>query len=187
MSELLRRTPGKRPKESVDAKRATAAVVDAGAEILVVFALAEVRQDLTVAPACTITATRTKTIGLIRCLLQIAPPQAIVLNLRGDNGHRSVTSPLFRYERINVLHNLGDDLAYRRRSGARMGDRAEQFDHWIRTAFVQMNTELENLYFARERRAQVIGIGDPIKAALRDEGRVHVIDLRDEGNTGDGF
>jgi hypothetical protein len=68
-----------------------------------------------------------------------------------------------------------------------MSDRAEQFDHWIRTAFVQMNTELENLYFAQERRAQVIGIGDPIKAALRDEGREHVIELRDEGNTGDGF
>ncbi len=51
-----------------------------------------------------------------------------------------------------------------------MSSRAEAFEHWIRTSFVQMNTELENLYFANENRAQVIGCGDPIKASLRDEG-----------------
>src|SRR5258707_542721 len=48
---------------------------------------------------------------------------------------------------------------------ARMSKRAEAFEHWIRTSFVQMNTELENLYFAQEHRAQVIGRGDPIKAS----------------------
>jgi hypothetical protein len=64
---------------------------------------------------------------------------------------------------------------------------AAAFDHWIRTGFVQMNTALENLYFAQEHRARVAGVGDPIKGQLRDEGRVHVQALLAEGNTGDGF
>jgi hypothetical protein len=68
-----------------------------------------------------------------------------------------------------------------------MSRRAEAFEHWIRTSFVQMNTELENLYFANEDRAQVIGCGDPIKASLRDEGHKYVIALLAEGNTGEGF
>ncbi len=68
-----------------------------------------------------------------------------------------------------------------------MTSRAEAFEQWIRTAFVEMNTELEELYFAQADRAAVIGRGDPVKAALRDEGRVHVARLLDEGNTGDGF
>ena len=68
-----------------------------------------------------------------------------------------------------------------------MSRRAEAFEHWIRTSFVQMNTELENLYFANEDRAQVIGYGDPIKASLRDEGHGHVVALLAEGNTGEGF
>ena len=68
-----------------------------------------------------------------------------------------------------------------------MSSRAEEFEHWIRTSFVQMNTELENLYFAKEDRAQVIGVGDPLKAALRDEGHTHVVALLAEGNTGEGF
>jgi hypothetical protein len=64
---------------------------------------------------------------------------------------------------------------------------AANFDHWIRTAFVGMNTELEELYFAREDRADVAGVGDAIKTRLRDEGHVHVVRLLAEGNTGDGF
>ncbi|HSY94497.1 MAG TPA: monodechloroaminopyrrolnitrin synthase PrnB family protein [Steroidobacteraceae bacterium] len=68
-----------------------------------------------------------------------------------------------------------------------MSSRAEAFEGWIRTSFVQMNTELENLYFARSDRAQVIGCGDPIKASLRDEGHAHVVALLAEGNTGEGF
>src|ERR1700692_580800 len=69
----------------------------------------------------------------------------------------------------------------------RMSSRAEAFEHWIRTSFVQMNTELENLYFAGADRSQVIGCGDPIKASLRDEGHAHVVALLAEGNTGEGF
>ena len=68
-----------------------------------------------------------------------------------------------------------------------MSSKAEAFEQWIRTSFVQMNTELENLYFAKGDRAQVIGCGDPIKASLRDEGHTHVVALLAEGNTGEGF
>jgi hypothetical protein len=68
-----------------------------------------------------------------------------------------------------------------------MSLRAAEFDRWIRTAFVKLNTELENLYFGQEDRAQVIGCGDALKAVLRDEGHVYVAALLAEGNTGDGF
>jgi len=68
-----------------------------------------------------------------------------------------------------------------------MSQKADAFDHWIRTSFVQLNTELENLYFAQADRAQVEGCGDPLKAKLRDEGHVHVVALLAEGNTGEGF
>jgi hypothetical protein len=63
----------------------------------------------------------------------------------------------------------------------------DAFDRWIRKSFVEMNTELENLYFEQSSRANVAGIGQPIKAALRDEGHIHVARLLGEGNTGDGF
>jgi hypothetical protein len=65
--------------------------------------------------------------------------------------------------------------------------KAEAFERWIRSSFVQMNTELENLYFAQEDRGRVMGCGDSIKAGLREEGRAHVVGLLAEGNTGDGF
>ena len=68
-----------------------------------------------------------------------------------------------------------------------MSNNAEAFEHWIRTAFVQMNTELEELYFAQEDRSRVTGAGDRIKDTLRDEGHTHVAALRAEGNTGEGF
>jgi len=68
-----------------------------------------------------------------------------------------------------------------------MSANALAFDRWIRNAFVEMNTELEELYFAQENRANVEGIGDPIKITLRDEGHAHVVRLLAEGNTGDGF
>lgn len=68
-----------------------------------------------------------------------------------------------------------------------MSNRADAFDRWIRSAFVEMNTALEELYFARPDRADVEGIGDGIKRQLRDEGHVHVVGLWREGNTGEGF
>jgi len=68
-----------------------------------------------------------------------------------------------------------------------MSNNAESFDRWIRTSFVEMNTALENRYFSQEDRAQVIGVGDDIKAQLRDEGHAYIVGLLKEGNTGDGF
>src|ERR1700761_2656564 len=68
-----------------------------------------------------------------------------------------------------------------------MSQKADAFDRWIRSSFIEINTELENLYFSREDRAQVEGCGDSLKATLRDEGHVHVVALLAEGNTGDGF
>src|SRR6202142_2631153 len=68
-----------------------------------------------------------------------------------------------------------------------MSRRAEGFEHWIRTSFVEMNTELEQLYFAQAKRTQVIGCGDASKAKLRDEGHSYVVELLTEGNTGDAF
>jgi hypothetical protein len=70
---------------------------------------------------------------------------------------------------------------------ASMTNHVEAFEHWIRTSFVQMNTELENLYFASDDRSRVEGVGERIKAALRDEGHGYVVALLEEGNTGDGF
>jgi Domain of unknown function (DUF1864) len=68
-----------------------------------------------------------------------------------------------------------------------MSTRPEAFERWIRTSFVQMNTELEDLYFAQDNRARVIGCGDAIKDVLRDEGHAYVVALLAEGNTGEGF
>lgn len=69
----------------------------------------------------------------------------------------------------------------------KQSSRAEAFDHWIRTSFVSLNTELENLYFAQADRANVDGIGDDLKERLRVEGHAFIVDLLREGNTGDGF
>ena len=68
-----------------------------------------------------------------------------------------------------------------------MSTRAAAFDQWIRTGFVEMNTELEELYFAQADRSNVAGVGDAIKERLRDEGRAYIVDLLREGNTGEGF
>jgi hypothetical protein len=68
-----------------------------------------------------------------------------------------------------------------------MSAKAEAFDRWMRTSFVELNTELEERYFAQQDRLQIVGCGDVLKARLRDEGHVHVAALLAEGNTGDGF
>ncbi len=63
----------------------------------------------------------------------------------------------------------------------------DAFEHWIRTAFVAMNTELETLYFAQADRSNVAGVGDAIKTALHDEGRALIAPLLAEGSTDEGF
>ena len=39
----------------------------------------------------------------------------------------------------------------------------EAFDAWIRSTFVELNTALEDLYFAQDDRANVDGVGDDLK------------------------
>src|SRR6188768_574650 len=68
-----------------------------------------------------------------------------------------------------------------------MSTLSDAFDRWIRGSFMEMNTELENLYFAQDDRADVSRSGGNIKAHLRDEGHTHVVALLAEGDTGDGF
>jgi hypothetical protein len=64
---------------------------------------------------------------------------------------------------------------------------ADDLDRWIRSSFVAMNTELENLYFAQEDRANVEGVGDATKQTLAEEGRALIRPLATEGNTNEGF
>ena len=68
-----------------------------------------------------------------------------------------------------------------------MSEPAANLDHWIRTAFVAMNTQLEELYFHQSDRANVDGIGDDIKQRLAAEGRALIRPLAAEGNTNEGF
>ncbi len=60
---------------------------------------------------------------------------------------------------------------------------AVMLDQWIRTPFVEMNTELEELYFAQEDPSQVAGVGDKIKKQLFEEGQALIAPLAAEGNT----
>jgi hypothetical protein len=62
-----------------------------------------------------------------------------------------------------------------------------KFDHWIRSSFVELNTELEGVYWAQENRADIQSGGAKIKQQLLEEGRGHIIPLLDEGNTDEGF
>ncbi len=64
---------------------------------------------------------------------------------------------------------------------------ASAFDQWIRNRFRELNTELEELYFAQEQRAAVEDTGAELKQQLVDEGREHVARLLAEGNTDEGF
>ena len=61
------------------------------------------------------------------------------------------------------------------------------FDQWIRSSFVEINTELEDLYFAQEDRAETGKVDHSIKQTLVEEGRSYIIDLLAEGNTDEGF
>ena len=68
-----------------------------------------------------------------------------------------------------------------------MSKNVELFDHWLRTSFVEMNTELEEVYFAQEDRQAVAGVGDSIKETLVQDGNSYIIPLLKEGNTDEGF
>ena len=62
-----------------------------------------------------------------------------------------------------------------------MTPNVHNFDQWMRSAFVQMNTELEAFYFAQENKANVAGVGESIKSTLLNEGRAFIIQLLKEG------
>ncbi len=68
-----------------------------------------------------------------------------------------------------------------------MSRNVEAFDVWIRSTFVELNTALEDAYFAQDDRANVDGVGDDLKAQILEEGRTFVRALADEGNTDEGF
>ena len=68
-----------------------------------------------------------------------------------------------------------------------MSRNVDAFDTWIRSTFVELNTALEELYFAQDDRASVEGVGDELKTQILDEGRTFVRALADEGNTDEGF
>lgn len=54
------------------------------------------------------------------------------------------------------------------------------FDGWIRGRFKTFNTELEELYFSKADRADVAGVGEDIKALLRDEGATYIARVQAE-------
>ncbi|NNE58714.1 MAG: DUF1864 family protein [Hellea sp.] len=64
-----------------------------------------------------------------------------------------------------------------------MSQAVEDFDHWIRTEFVELNTALEEQYFAQEYPGNVVGVGDKIKGKLESRGRELIAPLIAEGNT----
>ena len=68
-----------------------------------------------------------------------------------------------------------------------MSKNVELFDNWLRTSFVEMNTELEEMYFAQADRQAVAGVGDSIKENLVAEGNGLIVPLLKEGNTDEGF
>ncbi|NND81723.1 MAG: DUF1864 family protein [Gammaproteobacteria bacterium] len=64
---------------------------------------------------------------------------------------------------------------------------AQNFERWIRSEFRELNTELENLYFAEQPRDVVSGIGNEFKQQLYAAGNQHIERLIREGNTDEGF
>lgn len=68
-----------------------------------------------------------------------------------------------------------------------MSINAGRLEHWLRTDFIAMNTELEQRYFQQDNRENVDGIGDDIKAQIEREGHTLIVPLKEEGNTDEGF
>jgi hypothetical protein len=68
-----------------------------------------------------------------------------------------------------------------------MSTNVDAFDAWIRSTFVELNTALEDFYWAQDDRSNVEGVGGDLKTQILEEGRVFVRALADEGNTDEGF
>ncbi|QYJ79088.1 PrnB family protein [Shewanella acanthi] len=63
----------------------------------------------------------------------------------------------------------------------------QAFDEWIRTRFVELNSQLETLYYQQADRANVVDVGTDLKQMLESEGRELIKALLEEGNTDEGF
>ncbi|MEE4279178.1 MAG: monodechloroaminopyrrolnitrin synthase PrnB family protein [Halieaceae bacterium] len=68
-----------------------------------------------------------------------------------------------------------------------MSPNAEAFDQWIRSSFIDINTALEELYFAQDDPAAIGAGGEALRETLLREGEEHVARLHAEGNTDEGF
>jgi len=68
-----------------------------------------------------------------------------------------------------------------------MNTHTATFDDWIRTEFVEINTELEQLYLQQFDKANVEGVGEKLKQQLKRQGNVLISHLLAEGNTDQGF
>jgi hypothetical protein len=68
-----------------------------------------------------------------------------------------------------------------------MTENVKKFDAWMRSSFIELNTELENLYFSQENKANVANIGSEIKQQVYEEGKTFIVNLLKEGNTDEGF
>ena len=68
-----------------------------------------------------------------------------------------------------------------------MSSYTAKFDNWIRSEFVALNSQLEELYWQQADKANVEGVGDSLKLALKDQGNALISDLLAEGNTDEGF
>ncbi|ATG59586.1 MULTISPECIES: PrnB family protein [Pseudoalteromonas] len=68
-----------------------------------------------------------------------------------------------------------------------MNTHTATFDDWIRTEFVEINTELELLYWQQFDKANVEGVGEKLKQQLKRQGNVLISHLLAEGNTDQGF
>ena len=68
-----------------------------------------------------------------------------------------------------------------------MSTNSDAFDAWIRSSFIELNTALEEIYFAQENRADVEPLGGDIKAQIQNDGHTFITKLVNEGNTDEGF
>ena len=68
-----------------------------------------------------------------------------------------------------------------------MNTHTATFDDWIRTEFVEINTELELLYWQQFDKANVECVGEKLKQQLKRQGNVLISHLLAEGNTDQGF
>jgi len=68
-----------------------------------------------------------------------------------------------------------------------MSHHSQAFDQWIRTRFVDLNTELESLYQQQNFPGDAACCSHSQKQVLQSEGLVFIRDLLAEGNTDEGF